>query len=91
MTSNMTSCLNAIENIGSKELEEIISEADNYGVGESVREIWQIDRKRLKDDFDEDQKRNCEKYMYVYSLHDYFTVIKLISQMSVSEVTGGVL
>ena len=32
--------MDAIEERGSKELEEITSEADSIGVGVSVREIW---------------------------------------------------
>lgn len=42
-----------------------MSEAESCGVGESIREIWQIDKKRLKDEFDEDQKKNCKIYKHL--------------------------
>ena len=49
---------------GGKEVEEIMQDADSHGVGESVREIWQMDKQRMKDEFNHDQQKNCEQQDY---------------------------
>ena len=50
-----------IEERGTEEIEEILKEADNNGAGDAVREIWQMDKMRMKKEFDDDQEKNCEK------------------------------
>lgn len=50
-----------IEERGTEEVEEILKEADNNGVGDAVREIWQMDKMRMKKEFNDDQGKNCEK------------------------------
>lgn len=47
-----------------KEVEEIMQDADSHGIGESVREIWQMDKQRMKDGFNHDQQKNCEQQYY---------------------------
>ena len=56
----LSKLVDAIEEKGSEELENIMLDADNHGVGVAVREIWLIDKMRMKDEFDKDQKKNCE-------------------------------
>lgn len=50
-----------IKERGTEEVEEILKEADNNGVGDAVREIWQMDKMRMKKEFNDDQGKNCEK------------------------------
>ena len=38
----------------------MFTETDNKGVGESMREIWQVDSENVKKHFQDDQKKNCE-------------------------------
>ena len=52
--------MDAIEEKGSKEVEDIMQDADSHGVGDFVREIWQMDKQRMKDEFNDDQKKNCK-------------------------------
>ena len=52
--------MDAIKEKGGKEIEEIMQDADSRGVGDSVREIWQMDKQRAKDEFNRDQQKNCE-------------------------------
>lgn len=54
-----------------------MSEAESCGVGESIREIWQIDKKRLKDEFDEDQKKNCKIYIFKQTLDCVYYIYKM--------------
>ena len=56
----LSQLVDAIEEKGGQEIEEIMQDADNHGVGNSVREIWDMDKQRMKDEFDQDQKKNCE-------------------------------
>ena len=52
--------MDATEEKGGKEIEEIMQDADSHGVGDSVHEIWQMDKQRAKDEFNCDQQKNCE-------------------------------
>lgn len=56
----LSKLIDAIEEKGRKEVEEIMQDADSHGVGESVREIWQMDKQRMMDEFNHDQQKNCE-------------------------------
>ena len=38
----------------------------SYGVGDSVREIWQMDKQRMKDEFNHYQLTNCEWHYLLY-------------------------
>lgn len=37
-----------------------IQDADRNGVGDSIREVWQMDKQRMKDEFTCDQQKNCK-------------------------------
>ena len=52
--------INEIEKSHKEELEKVFTEAHNEGVGESMREIWQVDSENAKKHFQDDQKKNCE-------------------------------
>ena len=47
---------------GNEEIEVIMHEADSHGVGNSFREIWEMDKQRMRDEFNEEQQKNCELY-----------------------------
>ena len=57
----LSQLVNAIDERGSTELEELFSD----GVKEAVSEIWQMDKRKMKESFDFDQANNSE-YTYVY-------------------------
>ena len=65
-----------IEERGTEEIEEILKEADNNGAGDAVREIWQMDKMRMKKEFDDDQGKNCEKsntlLLIFYNVQNFF-------------------
>jgi hypothetical protein len=52
--------MDAIDERGGKEVGEIMQDADSHGVGDSIREIWQMDKQRMKEEFNDDQKKNCK-------------------------------
>lgn len=58
----LSKLMDAIEEKGGKEIEELMQDADSHGVGDSVREIWQMDKQRVKDEFNRDQQKNCEQF-----------------------------
>ena len=58
--NELSQLMDAIEEKRSKEIEEIMQDAVSHGVGDSVREIWEIDKQRMKDEFSQDQKKNCK-------------------------------
>ena len=64
--------MKAIEERGEKEVEEIMQEADSNGAG-AVREIWQMDKSRMKEEFNDDQEKNSEQQhaacMYICDVH----------------------
>ena len=47
---------------GNEEIEVIMHEADSHSVGNSFREIWEMDKQRMRDEFNEEQQKNCELY-----------------------------
>lgn len=55
---DLSKLVDAIGEKGSEKVRSILLDADSHGVGEAVREIWQMDKMRMKDEFDEDQKKN---------------------------------
>ena len=57
----LSKLIDAIDENGGKEIEEIMQDADSHGVGDCVREIWQMDKQRVKDEFNRDQQKNCEQ------------------------------
>ena len=56
--------MEAIDEQGGKELETILQDAECHGVGNAVREIWEIDKQRMKEQFSQDQETNCEFNYY---------------------------
>ena len=56
----LSKLMGAIEEKGEKDIEDVMQDADRHGVGDSVREIWQIDKQRVKDEFYHDQQKNCK-------------------------------
>ena len=46
----------------------MFSDAEGQGLGDAVREVWQTDKRKLKEEFDKDQKRNCELCSYRFFL-----------------------
>ena len=59
-SDELSRLMDAIEEKGSKEVKDIMQDADSHGVGDFVREIWQMDKQRMKDEFNDDQKKNCK-------------------------------
>ena len=58
----LTKLIATIEERGDEEVEKILKEADSSGAGEAVREIWQMDKMRMKKEFSDDQEKNCESH-----------------------------
>ena len=50
----LSKLMDVTEEKGGKEVEEIMQDADSHGVGDSVCEIWQMDKQRMKDEFNHD-------------------------------------
>ena len=44
----LSQLMDAIEDKGGKEVEEVLQDADMHGVGDSLREIWEMDKQRMK-------------------------------------------
>ena len=57
----LSKLMDTIEEKGGKEIEEVMQDAESHGVGDSVREIWQMDMQRVKDKFNNDQQKNSEQ------------------------------
>ena len=57
----LSKLMDTIEEKGGKEIEEVMQDAKSHGVGDSVREIWQMDMQRVKDKFNNDQQKNSEQ------------------------------
>ena len=55
--------MDAIGERGGEDVEDIMKDAGSHGVGDSVREIWQMDKQRMREEFDGDQKKNCKHAM----------------------------
>lgn len=49
-----------IEQRCSSELERLFVEGDKHGIGSKLRDIWESDTKREKDEFQEDQLKNSK-------------------------------
>ena len=61
----LSKLMDAIDERGSEDIEVIMREADSHGVGNSFREIWEMDKQRMRDEFNEEQQKNCELMYYV--------------------------
>ena len=60
--------MDAIDKNGSSILEGMFSDAEGQGLGDAVREVWLTDKRKLKEEFDKDQTRNCELCSYRFFL-----------------------
>ena len=56
----LSKLMEAIEEHGEKDVETILQDADSHGVGSTIREIWDLDKQRMKEEFNHDQKTNCK-------------------------------
>ena len=61
LDDELSKLMDAIEEKGGEDIEELMKDADSHGVGDSVHEIWQMDMQRVKDEFNRDQRKNCEQ------------------------------
>ena len=52
--------MEAIDEQGGNELETVLQDAECQGVGNAVREIWEMDKERMKEQFNHDQDTNCK-------------------------------
>ena len=48
----LSQLVNAIDENGSADLDELLQDADSYGMKDAVSEIWQMDKGRMKEIFD---------------------------------------
>ena len=55
----LSQLVNAIDENGSADLDELLQDADSYGMKDAVSEIWQMDKGRMKEIFDAEQCKNC--------------------------------
>ena len=67
---NMCEIVNKISNNGFG-LSDLFAEGDEQGVCQVMRDLWEVDKRKIKEEFERDQKRNSEcacKYMCMYSV-----------------------
>ncbi len=52
--------VNAIDEQEGDDLNQLLSDVGTHGVRDAVNEIWQMDKRKMKDAFAKDQSENCE-------------------------------
>ena len=72
MMSNMTMCA-IIDKISQSEfcLNDLFVEGDKHGVGQVMKDLWEMDKRKIKEEFMRDQKKNseyaCKQFIHVHN------------------------
>ena len=65
----LSALVNAIDEQEDGNLQQFLSEAASHGVKDSVEEIWKMDRRKMAESFNKDQRENRKLFIFIHSMH----------------------